>query len=937
MDIDVKAIKKRFLVINRERLQRIQHGLSWRQRDFLDLIPVFFHLNHAMLPGFVSKETPAGISKYVPSQKSLDAVKAIAKTFVHKQRALRGYDIFSLFIMGSMGTIAQSADSDFDIWVCHNPDLNKRQLGELRQKCDRIEEWGAGIGLEVHFFLVNSDEFRQGEMEELSSESSGSTQHHLLLEEFYRTSILVAGRYPIWWLVPPEEEVNYDDFTYQLTHKRFVSSDEVIDFGGLDRIPVEEFFGAALWQVYKGIDSPYKSVLKILLMETYASEFPKTELISMQYKRCVYDGVCDLNLLDPYAMLLHRLESHLEKSDDKIRLQLVRRCFYFKVNQPLSTVVRKDDDWQRELLWNMIEQWGWQAAELKELDNRDSWKVESVFRERKLLVDELTKSYLFLSNFARNCADLPSISQTDLNILGRKLYAAFERKAGKIELINRGISSNIHESKITVQQIANLETKEEVWSLLAEKNDNGNPVQAVLKKGRSAAELITWCHFNKIIHAGTVISLNAIRGILTVKEIRSILDALDHEYPGGAFFVPQSEDFNKPPVIAGGSLFVNVGLDPLPQHSRRGTDIVSDRSDILNYSGFSFNLALSFDMVIISSWHEILTYRYSGVQGLLNCICQYLWWHKKKDFQHGPATLSAFSFSSTHSIAIAQRIEKLFSDFVRNFYFKGELRQLNYILEIEQSYYVISTDIDNFQYEHAESLSGLCEILARPQQSFVPIMADRYALCSSVLPQLFSKNKSGKIQLFYEVSASIAIIYVLDDHGSLFNQFLPFHDDQALVSQFSLFFKSVLSRRGYLMEQNSASNPADSIECYRVTKRVSGAVVFDRSLMEDIVQRARYFHVQVIGNVVNQKTVFTIYCDDMEFSSYEYGSGLFKEVAKFVLSQRKSGIKYPIYITDLDLAPGLLDDRPSSSVQIIEFLNYKKRIEEKLNSELSKL
>ena len=42
--------------------------------------------------------------------------------------------------------------------------------------------------------------------------SSGSTQHNLLLEEFYRTSILVAGRYPMWWVVPPQFEKNYDEF-----------------------------------------------------------------------------------------------------------------------------------------------------------------------------------------------------------------------------------------------------------------------------------------------------------------------------------------------------------------------------------------------------------------------------------------------------------------------------------------------------------------------------------------------------------------------------------------------------------------------------------------------------------------------------------------------------------------------------------------------------
>ena len=77
MNIDIKGIKKRFLAVNRERLRRTQNALRWKQRDFLELLPLFFHINHAMLPGFVSKNTPAGIPLYNPSKKSLDAVKTI--------------------------------------------------------------------------------------------------------------------------------------------------------------------------------------------------------------------------------------------------------------------------------------------------------------------------------------------------------------------------------------------------------------------------------------------------------------------------------------------------------------------------------------------------------------------------------------------------------------------------------------------------------------------------------------------------------------------------------------------------------------------------------------------------------------------------------------------------------------------------------------------
>ncbi len=39
---------------------------------------------------------------------------------------------------------------------------------------------------------------------------------------------------------------------------------------GLSSLSAEEYFGASLWQLYKSIDSPYKAVLKTLLLEAYS-------------------------------------------------------------------------------------------------------------------------------------------------------------------------------------------------------------------------------------------------------------------------------------------------------------------------------------------------------------------------------------------------------------------------------------------------------------------------------------------------------------------------------------------------------------------------------------------------------------------------------------------------------------------------------------------
>ncbi len=930
--LDVRAARKRFLAINRERLRRTQEVLRWRTRDFLDLLPLLFHINHAMLPGFVSKQTPAGISDWSPTKKSTDAGKRLAKSFDYRKRALRNYDIHSIFLMGSVGTIAHSEKSDFDIWICHRPGLSAGQLDELHHKCQAIEKWADSVNLEVHFFLMDAEAFRKGRVIELSSESAGSTQHHLLLEEFYRTGLLVAGRYPVWWLVPPEQEGNYDEFVANLLHKRFIPANEVIDFGGLSEIPAEEYFGAALWQVYKGIDSPYKSVLKMLLMEAYAAEYPHSDLLSLRFKQAIYDGVTDLDELDPYTILINKLEHYLLSRNEPERLELVRRCFYFKVQLPLSKPTRSGHNWRWERMQELTRQWLWNEGQIELLDQRRNWNVHRVLKERKILADEITHSYMSLSRFARTHASLARIEQKDLNILGRKLYAAFERKAGKVETINRGISSSIVERHLTIQQGRGRDA-EESWGLYPSGVEPGEPGGS-LKRTHSVVEILAWCHFNGLIGPRTIISLQVSHGILSLQEVRAIINTLESLFPGGQLPDTSIENFSRPPGVLRGAIFANVGIDPLPRHSRRGTDLVSDQSDIMNYSGFSLNLAISFDLLLVSSWGEIITYKYTGITGLLDCLAQYLRMNIHAGLDE-PAALSAFSFSSSHSNAIARRIEELYRDIASIFYHCHDDHRLRYILQVEKCYFVLESEAGSFHYTRLENYAALIDYLGEPQTALSHIEVDRKALLNTPLPAILKRNRRGQIQMFYLPQGKQADVFVLDQNGTLFHQNIEYFEDASLVNQYSRFFDSILSRQNYLFHDDSAALLLDGLEIFKVTK-VRNKYSFERQSPQQAAGRY-YFNVQVIGDLVDQGTAFTVYCEDAEFSTLDHGKNLFREVAHYVLDKRGSGLKYPIYITDVDLSPSLLGNPRTGEVQAIDYLQYKKRIEEKLNRELARL
>ncbi|RML87323.1 Adenylate cyclase, class I, partial [Pseudomonas syringae pv. maculicola] len=439
----LSQLRNRFLSLNDGRYARALEGMSTRQQSVLTLLPLFFHVNHPLLPGYVSGSTPAGVSHYEPDTLALAEAQRLTRSFSYKARhGNPPQPIHGLFLMGSLGTLAQADQSDMDVWVCHDSELDLEAIAELRKKCQALEAWAATMGAEAHFFLIDPQRFKSGERDsQLSSDDCGTTQHYLLLDEFYRTAIWLAGRTPMWWMVPVYEEQNYEDYTYTLLSKRFIRASEVLDLGPMSHIPATEFIGAGLWQLFKGIGSPYKSVLKLLLIEVYSSEHPRVQCLSLRFKQAVFANQLDLDELDPYVVVYRRIEEHLQARNEPERLELVRRSLYLKVNKKLTGSTRQRNiGWQRLLLARLTSEWGWDERQLTLLDSRSQWKVRQVASERRALVNELNYSYRFQTRFARAQSTADTLDARDLTILGRRLYAAYERKAGKVEFINPGIA-----------------------------------------------------------------------------------------------------------------------------------------------------------------------------------------------------------------------------------------------------------------------------------------------------------------------------------------------------------------------------------------------------------------------------------------------------------------------------------------------------------------
>jgi len=935
--LQLRAVRRRFVALNADRLRRVQESLEHRQRVFVQLLPLLFHINHPMLPGYLSNKVPCGISDYAPGKRCIQAARKLARSFSYRRRAHQRYAILALYMMGSTGTIAYSKTSDFDIWLCHRPGMPPEEIAALRDKADSIRSWAESLGLEVHFFLMDDSSFREREHQSLSNENAGSSQHHLLLDEFYRTGLLVAGRFPVWWLVPPEMERHYDAYVDKLITNRFIKAGDVVDFGGLSHLPSEEFFGATLWQLYKAVDSPYKSILKILLMEAYANQYPNIEILAMRFKKAVHVGDVALDELDPYVMMCNTVEEYLFSRKELERLDLARRCFYFKVNEAMSRAdAGREQSWRREAVRKLVVTWGWSHAKLASLDRRDQWKIKRVLEERHLLVDEMTRSYRALSEFCREQTGEVSIRSHDLNLLGRKLYVAFERKSGKVEMINPGVSKDLSEERLSLHRIE--DENQRGWAIYRGtvlQRDAGE--HTPLKRTAGLLELLAWCHFNGLINRNpSTIGIQPPYAPLSQWELRCVLDCLQQMFPRGRTPESDMQALAEQATVREAGLFINLARDPMSKLTRSGMQLVSERIDPLSYGGQWENLAVSFEMINVTSWGEVLTFRYTGRTALLDCLCDYYAWAPVSSGTV-PPPVPCFSFSSSRGAIIARRLEELIDETTEFFYRNYWRRHARYALRIGQFYYVLQCEHDIPRYREFDSPQALLNHLSSAQTSFSPIRIDTRTLDDSPLPLVLERNREGVVQMFFQVQGPRAQVYILDERGSLFHQSVAFHDRQTLLGQFGQFLDAVR----YRMRNSSMPNAlldSKEVQYYQVGRDNRDEYRLETLKPAQSPVNNSFMDVQVIGNLDDEsRGAFSIFCGNREFSTLEYGDRLFQEVARHVTLGRNSGASYPIYITDIDISASLLAADPSDGIQTVHFLNYKKRIESLLNEALHKL
>ena len=421
--------------VNQQRLERAYALLSPHAQKLLDVLPVLFHFNAPQLPGYIDGNVPSHIHHF--GEEDYAAI-CIDFKFDYKKVTVEPSLLLGVYSMGSLGSFAWQPQSDIDIWIVHIDELTPEQCELLLQKSRLIEEYFAEYGVDLNCYLVCHQQFIRGHDQVLSTEHSGSAQHWLLLDEFYRSHIRLAGKPVCWW--PCQGKCD----------------DSTLFLGNVHDLPATEYVGASMWQLFKAIDTPHKALLKILLLETYVAEYPNQRLLSDELWERTKEQDFSVQS-DSYLLLLQRVSNYLIDEGDLRRLEIVRRCFYLKSGVRLTDTLAKND-WRYETMLDLVQVWGWTQGLIETLDQCDSWSAGQLQWFNQQLDEFLLVSYQRLLDFASKYQLNHGLRHDELGVLARKLHTRHSEEPSRLPYLNPLFSVNLEERALSLIAVHNHKT-----------------------------------------------------------------------------------------------------------------------------------------------------------------------------------------------------------------------------------------------------------------------------------------------------------------------------------------------------------------------------------------------------------------------------------------------------------------------------------------------
>ncbi|WP_320007487.1 class I adenylate cyclase [Maridesulfovibrio sp.] len=558
---DIERNQTLFTDNNKRRLDWAASKLNKRGRIFLQILPALLHTNiFEIKSGMDSNGSEAKISNYEITSQTAELLENVFPELKYEESRIGAIPIEAFMSIGSTGTIAQTADSDLDSWVCCDfRGISSDRREKLNEKLQKIEEWAQEeFALEIHFFTMDVREVRNNQFGLSDEESSGSAQSAILKEEFYRTALLLAGKPPLWWFSPPEA----DDRTYENCRKRIrllKGKSFCVDLGNIPNIPMEEFFGASLWQIVKGIKSPFKAIMKFGLLELYTSD-SKYSLLCEKLKKNVQQGSRSIFSTDPYMLLYQELAEFYTKRDQDEKAWLTAMALRLKCGLVGENKVEKDSARPEDIELVEFNVNLSQKSPQGMIDGFNNLSdFSSVTELGKQINQFMVNTYMKVRGEQEKFPGV-AITPEDLTRLGRVIFSAFARRKDKILRLSLPGPKTHFFNTIIISRSEN----EITWHLQGEYMDESGSrkIQTKIESGKDLNFMLVWLALNRLYNREMQIKTDISSGPLREREVKKLIQDLMVFFPEKDTFNIRIEETLNTERITKGFFIVNLCIPP---------------------------------------------------------------------------------------------------------------------------------------------------------------------------------------------------------------------------------------------------------------------------------------------------------------------------------------------------------------------------------------
>lgn len=567
--------ERHMLENNRARLDRAMATMSRDQRNFMRILPLILD-SDVFEKRFDFGRTPScRVWGYYPGQTTLELAKYYFGTLPERDSS-PDVRILAVYAMGSMGTVAQSAESDLDCWVCYDGDLTIAMENGLKRKLEALGLWAESeFGLEAHFFPMRMDDVRDNRFLSGDEESSGSAQALLLKEEFYRTALRLAGKNLAWWVTPAgASRKNYEACMLAARRYPLAGKPRLEDFGFLAPVPPDEYFGGALWQIVKAVRSPFKSVLKLGLLETYAAPGARDLPLCDRIKRNLTRNRKGKLDTDPYTALFSTLHAYYRERKQDEAASLLKESFRLKANLTdipffMNLPTRPEDESVITVLF---------GSGYVEPDRIAGVNRTRAF-DKSLKMGAAVRQYM-VDTYKRIQSGMTGktkvlINPEDLTRLGRRIGANFSKKPYKIMRVPLMDASGPGFALLHFSADKS-PGKRAVWTVRGGNSEKAKQTAERLQplyRSHDPAHMLAWLLANRLYHPRGLLQADRSIAPIAVHDLQKVMAALYDFFPFDETFERDINEGLHPERVTRLFMILNLAAAPETRKVEQATVI----------------------------------------------------------------------------------------------------------------------------------------------------------------------------------------------------------------------------------------------------------------------------------------------------------------------------------------------------------------------------